>query len=177
MSGTASRASTHDRALAQRADGGWSQAFSTSARWWIVPLLRLTTTRFRPDPKLDPRIIQRLHDLEVSGWLVRSARPRMSLSWRGAAALLETRPILVIPRRGLPFTAEEWNASVLRDLVVTELRLRVRGRWAGRDEVFRQVAARLRALHPGGPVDVRHVEGVLARSEAKLDAALGPPSR
>ena len=175
MSRTASTTSQGPRSRAGPRASRSAIPSLVSERWLrrLMPLLlRLTTSRFEPDAGIDARILQRLRNHQAAGCIVRSARPRSYLNWRGAAALTDAPAILVLPERGL-FSADEWHILVLRDIVTAELRLERRARWDGRNEVIRRVTASARALVPDRPADEHGVLRLILRCDQKLGLLAG----
>jgi hypothetical protein len=138
-----------------------------------MPLLLVTTGRFKAEAAIDPGVGERVRLAERRGWTVRTAGPRNYLAWRGAAALEPGRRILVLPNAKVPFTGDERSLAILRDIVVAELRQRARGRWPGRDEVVRRMVVTAGALRPEPALSRDRVERMLVRIDAKLSAAAG----
>ena len=154
--------------------GAEARFWPLARKWWIVPLLRLTTVRFRDDPGIDRRIVERSLQLEREGWMVRTAGPRNYLSWRNAAALDRGARIVVLPNGDFLFNHEERNVAILRDLVIAEFRVRQYPMWLGRDRVVRLLTMLGKALYPHHPVSERHIERLLCRIDAKINAGPDP---
>jgi len=142
-------------------------------RWWLMPLLFVTTARFREDAAVDPRIVERLRLLERRGWTLRTAGARNYLAWRGARAMEPDRHILVLPNAKVPLAGDERSLAILRDIVVAELSRGAQGRWPGRDEVVRRLVAIAGAMRPEHALSPTQVERVLVRIDATLNAAAG----
>ena len=49
-------------------------------RWWLMPLLFVTTARFKAEAAIDPGVGERIRLAEKRGWTVRTAGPRNYLA-------------------------------------------------------------------------------------------------
>lgn len=142
--------------------------------WWVSPLVRMTTAPYRGDPSVDPRIARWLRRRQDEGWLVRAAGPRNYTAWRNAEAVRNGAPVIILPNVDFPFTQDERNVAVLRDIVVAEFRTRPGHPEPGDETLRRLLTVLASALFPNHTIDDRHLERLLHRIEKKTaDAMLG----
>ena len=135
-------------------------------------MLRLTTARLNGDLSIDRRIARRLHHLEAEGWLVRTAGPRNYTAWRHSDALGKAIPVIVLPNADFPFTQDERNVVVLRDLVIADLRMRQGSAVASDERVREMLIAIAGALFPTHAMDNQYLERLLHQIERKTRSAL-----
>jgi len=140
--------------------------------WWTALMLRFTTARLNDDLSIDRRIARRLHHLEGEGWLVRTAGPRNYTAWRNSDALGKPIPVIVLPNADFPFTQDERNVAVLRDLVVAELRMR-QGSVIMSDERMKEMLIAIAGtLFPTHAIEIRYLEHLLSQINRKTGRAL-----
>jgi hypothetical protein len=139
---------------------------------WVGVLLRLTTARLDRDPLIDRRILRRLLRLEAEGWLVRTAGPRNYTAWRHSEALAKAVAVIVLPNADFPFTQDERNVVVLRDLVIAELNMRHGGAVASDERVREVLVAIAGVLYPDHAMDDQRLERLLRQIERKTRSGL-----
>lgn len=148
-------------------------AVAPALPWRLRALLVLTTSRFVPEDGVDGRIVARLEMLRRRGWLVRMAGARNYVLWRNARAFARPVGAVVLPSDAFPFTRDERNIAILRDLAAAEFRMRRGEARLSDSEILALLAALLQALHPGRPVDEHHLRSILLAVDAKIQATLG----
>ena len=164
---------TSETAPSVRFEDGWPDRVREDSgpaqlSWWVAALLRLTTERYRDDPAIDRRIATHLGHLQVRGWLVRTAGPRNYVAWRNSDALSKAVPVIVLPNRDFPFSRQERNAAILRELLMAEVRMKNLGS-CERDRLLARLARRLMVLEDDGR---RELAALFARIDWKVTQGL-----
>jgi hypothetical protein len=140
--------------------------------WRLRVLLVLTTSRFVPDDGVDTRIVARLEILRRWGWMVRMAGARNYVLWRNARAFARPVRAVVLPNDEFPFTRDERNIAILRDLAAAEFRMRRGEARLSDSEILLLLAALLQALHRGRHVDEHGLRSILLAVDVKIQATL-----
>ena len=92
--------------------------------WPTKLLLVLTTTSWKPDPRLSSWFNAQVEDMRASGWTVRRAQQRNHLLWRnGATVRLAKHRLVVLPSGGHLQTTAELELLLAFELVTAKMRL------------------------------------------------------